>query len=82
MALGYAIRFHDDPTSASPAVSYWNGRAETPTADAVGLNESETYLDTEIDETDLMTLLGNVQIGTPDKHARLVRVDVTVALVP
>jgi hypothetical protein len=81
MALGYAIRFHEDPTAAAPGVSYWNGRGQTATADAVGLNESETFLDSEVDETDLMTLLGNIQVGQPDKHARLVRVDVTVNLV-
>jgi hypothetical protein len=82
MALGYAIVFHEDPLAASPAISYWNGRTVTTDASATALNESDTFLDTEIVETDLMTLLGNVQIAHPDKHARLRRVEVTVALVP
>lgn len=81
MAQGYAIRFHQDALATSPAVSYWNGRGQTLTADATGLNESDTYLDGEIDEVDLMTLLGNVQVGNPDLHARMVRVDVSVTLI-
>jgi hypothetical protein len=82
MAQGYAIAFHEDPLAASPAVAYWNGRSTTADASAVALNESDTFLDTEVTEVDLMTLLGNIQIAHPDKHARLRRVEVTVTLVP
>lgn len=81
MALGYVIAFHEDPLPNSPVLSYWNGRTLTTDASEQALNESETFLDTEVNEQDLMVLTGNTQIAHPDKHARLRRVDVTVNLV-
>jgi hypothetical protein len=80
MALGYVVEFLEDPTAVAPA-SYWNGRAETIDATHTALQEADTYIDGELNEVDLMTLLGNIQISHPDKYARLRRVDVTVALV-
>jgi hypothetical protein len=80
MALGYVIEFMEDPAATTP-VAYWNGRATTIDATTTALQESETYIDGELNEVDLMTLVGNIQIANPDKYARLRRVDVTVTLV-
>lgn len=81
MAQGYAIGFKENPLASSPVIAYWNGRSLTTDASPAALNEADTFLDSEINEEDLMTLTGNTQIAHPDKYATLVRVDVTVSLV-
>lgn len=81
MALGYAIAFQEDPATPAP-VAFWDGRNLTADATAASLESADTYVDGELNEVDLMTLFGNIQIAHPDKYARLVRVNVTVTLVP
>ncbi len=80
MALGHIIEFLEDPLTSTP-VAYWNGRGLTIDATNTALQEADTYIDGELNEVDLMTLLGNIQISHPDKYARLRRVDVAVTLV-
>jgi hypothetical protein len=80
MALGYVLEFLEDPAATAP-VAYWNGRGATIDATNTALQEADTYIDGELNETDFMTLLGNVQISTPDKYVRPRRVEVSVTLV-
>ena len=80
MALGHVIAFQEDPLTPAP-VAFWDGRGLTTDATNVSLQQADTYTDGELNEVDLMTLFGNIQIAHPDKYARLVRVDVNVTLV-
>jgi hypothetical protein len=81
MAQGFAIAFKEDPLATSPVVSYFDGRGQTADASAISLNQSETYIDGELNEVDFMSLVGNVQIANPDKYVTLARVDVVVTLI-
>jgi len=80
MGNGFVIAFADDAKNPNNIVAYWNGRSNTADASNAALQQAETYVDGELSEEELMTLLGNVQIAHPDKYAQLKRVNVTVTL--
>lgn len=81
MALGYVIAFAEDALSPNTAVSYWDGAAQTDGATADDLNEAEFYNDSDVNEQDLMNVLGNVQLANTSRLAVLKRAEIEITLV-